>query len=302
MTIFVFDFVGRQRKFLKKQNLEQANNFANVFAINSTTYIVANDFDQLERFVLYHTNFPNLRYAMILSPDGIVLAHTNKTYIGKKPTDDISLQLAGSTTGKTLLENNYELDMAVPIFADKKIIGWARVGVGQEYIQNNMTSIVRNGIVYILVALVIGIFVAILIGNRLTAGLYKLISTAEKIKSGDRDVRAAVFKTGELLNLGTAFNQMLDEISANENLLRMVIENMPVGVWILNEKGETLSANSAGKQIWPDSKHAGIKEFEVYKIWNPDTKKSIEPKDWAISRALKKGETTINEEIEMETL
>ena len=61
MTIFVFDLVVRQRKFLKKQNHDQANNFVNVFAINSTTYIVANDYDQLERFLLYHTNFPNLR-------------------------------------------------------------------------------------------------------------------------------------------------------------------------------------------------------------------------------------------------
>src|SRR3982751_408507 len=106
MTIFVFDLVGRQRKSLRKQNHDQANNFVNEFAVNSTTYIIANDFDQLERFVLYQTNFPNLRYAMILSPDGIVLAHTNKTYIGKKPTDNISLQLAGQTTGKTLLEND----------------------------------------------------------------------------------------------------------------------------------------------------------------------------------------------------
>ena len=140
MTIFVFDLVGRQRQFLKKQNLEQATNFVNVLAINATNYVIANDYDPLERFVLYHTTFPNLRYAMILSPDGIVLAHTNKNYVGKKPTDDISLQLAGSTTGKTLLENDRLLDIAVPIVADKKIVGWARVAVGQEYIQNNMTT------------------------------------------------------------------------------------------------------------------------------------------------------------------
>src|SRR5205809_5851256 len=88
MTVFVFDLVGRQRKFLKKQNHDQANNFVNVFAINATTYIIANDFDQLERFVLYQTNFPNLRYAMILSPDGIVLAHNHKAYIGNKQVDD----------------------------------------------------------------------------------------------------------------------------------------------------------------------------------------------------------------------
>src|SRR5215211_6663393 len=69
MTIFVFDLVVRQRAHLKKQNHEQANNFVNDFAANSTPYVIANDFDQLERFTLYHLNFPNLRYAMILSTD-----------------------------------------------------------------------------------------------------------------------------------------------------------------------------------------------------------------------------------------
>jgi hypothetical protein len=104
MTIFVFDLVRREKEFLKKQNHDQANNFVNEFAVNSTTYIIANDFDQLERFVSYHSNFPHLRYAMILSPDRIVLAHTNKNYIGKKPSDEISLQLVGLTTGKTLVK------------------------------------------------------------------------------------------------------------------------------------------------------------------------------------------------------
>jgi PAS domain S-box-containing protein len=300
MTIFVFDLVGRQRKFLKKQNHEQATNFVSVFAVNATNYIIANDYDQLERFVLYHTNFPNLRYAMILSPDGVVLAHTNRAYVGKKPTDDISLQLAGSTTGKTLLENNNVLDIAAPIFADKKIIGWARVGVGQEYIQNNMASIFRDGIVYILVALLIGVFFAMLIGKTLTAGLYKLISTVGKIESGDRDVRSPAFKSRELLDLGTAFNQMLDEISANENLLRMVIEVMPVGVWIFNEKGQVISGNSAGKEIWKGLQHVDISDLGIYNAWYPDTKAPIAPEQWAAARALNRGETTINEEVEIE--
>ena len=300
MTLFVFDLVARQRKFLKKQNHDLANNFVNELAVNSTPYIIASDFDQLERLVMYDANFPNLRYAMILSPDGVVLAHTNKTYVGKKPVDDISLQIVGSTTSKTLLENNEDLDIAAPIFAYNKLVGWARVGVGQENIQNNMTSIVRNGIVYILFALLIGIFFAILIGNRLTAGLYKLISTAEKIEAGNREVRATAFRSRELLNLGMAFNHMLDEVSVNENLLRMVIDVMPVGVWIFNEKGQVISGNSAGKEIWKGLRHVDISDLAFYKAWYTDTKALIASEQWAATRALRRGETTIDEEIEIE--
>jgi PAS domain S-box-containing protein len=249
MSIFVFDLVRRQRAFLKKQNREQVNNFVNQFAANSTTYIIANDFDLLERFALYHTNFPNLRYAMILSPDGIVLAHTNKNYVGKKPVDNISLQLAGPTTAKTLVENDQLLDLAVPVFAYNNLLGWVRVGVGQEHIQNYMSSIVRNGIVYILVAIFIGILFAILIGNRLTAGLHKLISTAEKIESGDRNVRAAPLKNRDFSNLGTAFNKMLDEIALSESMFRSAFDDSAIGMALVLPDGKFLRINKELSKI-----------------------------------------------------
>ena len=301
MTIFVFDLAIRQREFLKKQNLEQANNFVNEFAVNSTQYIIANDFDQLERFTLYHTNFPHLRYAMVLSNDGIVLAHTNTGHVGKKPTDAISQQLARLNTSTTLIEDDHVLDIAAPIFVDDKIVGWARAGISQDYIQNNLAAIVEDGVFYILIALTVGILFAVIIGNRLTAGFYKLISVAGKIKGGDRDIRVPPFSTLELADLGTSFNQMLDEISAHENLLSSVIENMPVGVWIVNEKKEIISGNMAGKQIWGRQKYGSGDEHELHKGWHVETKKLIEPHQWASVRAIEKNETTINEEIEIET-
>src|SRR5215218_8751467 len=301
MTIFVFDLVIRQREFLKKQNLEQANNFVYDLAVNSTQYIIANDFDQLERFTLYHTNFPHLRYAMVLSNDGIVLAHTNPGHVGKKPTDAISQQLARLNTSTTLIEDDHVLDIAAPILVDDKIVGWARAGISQDYIQNNLAALIQDGVFYILIALIVGILFAVLIGNRLTAGFYKLISVAGKIKGGDRHIRVPPFSTLELADLGTSFNQMLDEISAHENLLSSVIENMPVGVWIVNEKKEIISGNMAGKQIWGRQKYGSGDEHELHKGWHVETKKLIEPHQWASVRAIEKNETTINEEIEIET-
>src|SRR5204863_1623802 len=104
----------------------------------------------------------------------------------------------------------------------------------------------------------------------------------------------------ELSELGTAFNMMLDDISKHEKLLTMVIDNMPIGVWIFNEKREIISANSAGRQIWEDSKDVGKVGPANYKAWLTSTKKLIGPDDWASVRAIEKDETTINEELEIE--
>jgi PAS domain S-box-containing protein len=300
MTAFVLYLVKHQKKFLKEQNHQQTFSFVNDYAVNSTPYVMANDFDQLERLTVSHINFPNLKYAMILSPEGVILAHTNTKYVGLKPADSISLQLRNLTIGKTLIEDEHILDIATPIIINNRMVGWARAGVGQDYIQNNLTAIFQKGAMYILLALLASTIFAVFIANRLSKGLYRLMSTADSIKDGDRNVRAPVLETFELSQLALAFNQMLDDISANEHLLGLVLENMPVAVWILDENGEIISGNSAGQQFWEGAKFVGSKRPGDYKAWHTETKQLLEPNQWASARAINKGERTINEEIEVE--
>jgi len=301
LTIVVVDQLNRQKKFLKKQNYDQALSLVNDFAVNSSSYILANDIDGLERLVQSHKNFPNLKYAMFLSPDGLVLAHTNKKFTGLRATDSVSRRLKDTPQTQTLIESKDILDIAVPVlYNDKEIIGWARIGLGQDYIYGNLRAIVRNGILYIIMALVIGTLFAIIIANRLSRGLYKLMLTADKIRKGDRSTRVEPFRSIEISKLGMAFNQMLDEISANEKLLAKVLENMPVGVWILNEKGDIISANSASEKIWTGLKYVGLKDFGLFKGWFTDTGKIVEPGQWGAAIAITEGETVLNQEIEIE--
>jgi PAS domain S-box-containing protein len=175
------------------------------------------------------------------------------------------------------------------------------VGVGQEYIQKNLASIMRDGLIYIVIALLLGTFFAIVIGNKLSSGLYKLIAAADRIRTGDPEMRVKTFNSFELSKLGTAFNQMLDEVSANERLLGMVIENMPVGVWLFDEKGRIISCNSAGKALWGGVLYVGMDEYNIYKVWNTQTGKPLQPGEWGAARAILKGETVLNDEVEIES-
>jgi PAS domain S-box-containing protein len=233
MSLFVLDLVRRQLLFLQRQSQAQALSLANDLAVNSNTYIIGNDFDGLERMTISYRNFPNLQYAMILSPDNVALAHSNPGLQGKKATDSISRRLKQEARSQVLLKDDRTLDVAAPVLQGGKIIGWARVGISQEYIYTNLTSIVRNGLLYILAAMVTGLVVALYIGKRLSAGLTRLVSAAESIRSGDRSRRAALSGSYETIRLATAFNEMLDVLVSNERMLAMVLENMPVGAYIL---------------------------------------------------------------------
>ncbi|MES1226597.1 MAG: HAMP domain-containing protein, partial [Bacteroidota bacterium] len=243
MVLFVFDLVNRQKSFLRKQNRETLLGAVRNSALSSEAYIIANDFDGLERLTLSHQNFPYLKYTMVVSPEGVVLAHSEPRYIGTRLTDEISRQLRTSDQTETLVENDDMVDIAVPVLTNKKIIGWARAGVRQDYIDKNMSGIIRDGIIYIIVALLAGAFFAVLIGNRLSKGLSKLQSAVRRIKGGDRSLRVGSFSSFELSELGNSFNQMLDEINISASTLQGAFEYSATGMALVSPEGKFLKVN-----------------------------------------------------------
>lgn len=89
-------------------------------------------------------------------------------------------------------------------------------------------------------------------------------------------------------------------LQQSEELLKSVMELLPVGIWITNKKGDIVSGNAAGQKIWAGVRYVGIEEFREYKAWWVNSGKLIEPYEWAAVRAIQKGETSIDEEIEIE--
>jgi PAS domain S-box-containing protein len=98
----------------------------------------------------------------------------------------------------------------------------------------------------------------------------------------------------------TERKQIEESLREREALLRTVFETLPVGVWITDQNGVIIQGNQAGQQIWAGTRYVGIDQFGEYKGWWADTGKHIEPEEWAAARAVLKGETSINEEIEIE--
>ncbi|MEW6330654.1 MAG: PAS domain S-box protein [Pseudomonadota bacterium] len=98
----------------------------------------------------------------------------------------------------------------------------------------------------------------------------------------------------------TDYRRAEETIRRNEELLRTVMEALPVGVWITDRDGGIISANEAGKRVWAGAKYVGVEQYGEYKGWWADTGKPIAPEEWAAARAVRKGETSINEVVEIE--
>ncbi len=87
----------------------------------------------------------------------------------------------------------------------------------------------------------------------------------------------------------------------NQKLLSTVIQNIPVGIFLLDNKGKIVHANSAGQLIWGGVKYVGPDNYDEYTGWFAATGERIQKDQWGAARAITKGEHVINEEIEIET-
>ncbi|HVJ04602.1 MAG TPA: PAS domain S-box protein [Candidatus Saccharimonadales bacterium] len=89
-------------------------------------------------------------------------------------------------------------------------------------------------------------------------------------------------------------------LKTSENRLRTILDKLPVGVWVADERGVIVFANPAAQRIWAGARYTPIEQHAEFKGWWYDTKERIEAERWALSRALRTGETTLNELVKIE--
>ena len=82
--------------------------------------------------------------------------------------------------------------------------------------------------------------------------------------------------------------------------LRGVLEALPVGVWLTDASGHFILNNPAGNRIWAGEREIATERPDEFKGWRHDTGKCIEAHDWALARAIERGETSLDEVIDIE--
>ncbi len=88
----------------------------------------------------------------------------------------------------------------------------------------------------------------------------------------------------------------------NLDLLSRVPYLLPVGIWIMDASGTVVYGNPAGQRIWAGTRDAGPGQYCACKGWWRSSGEPIAPEEWAAARAIRRGETSVDEEIEIECL
>jgi two-component system, sensor histidine kinase len=255
MTLFILDLVSRQRDFLHQQALEQARSLSRSLAVNSLSWVLANDLIGLEEVIASLGSYPDLRYAMILDPTGRVLMHRDPANAGRHVADPVSRGLLDRPPETQVLVNDPRLiDVAAPILRGERLVGWARIGLGQERSRQGLRLVTTEGLLYTLMAILVGTLFAYLMARGLTRGLYQLLRVAEETRQGRRDLRADTDRCDEVGQLAAGFNRMLDALRQGEQDLRRLNEELEARVAArtaeLQEAKEAAEAANRAKSLF----------------------------------------------------
>ncbi|HSP81897.1 MAG TPA: PAS domain S-box protein [Myxococcaceae bacterium] len=110
-----------------------------------------------------------------------------------------------------------------------------------------------------------------------------------------RDAEGRVTSGVAILEDITERKRVEESLHASEALLRHVIDALPVGVWIADASGRIVNGNQASRQIWGGVRYVEVPRYDEYRAWWADTGEPLTSDDWALARAIRKGETSLGE-------
>ncbi|MCU7494152.1 MAG: PAS domain S-box protein [Ignavibacteria bacterium] len=82
-----------------------------------------------------------------------------------------------------------------------------------------------------------------------------------------------------------------------ETQLRMILENLPIGIWQTDEKGSIIFGNPIARSIWQGARYVGIDNYSEYNAWWKDTGEKLRSEDWGAYRVLQSGKPILNEKL-----
>lgn len=226
MTIFVIDLVQRQREFLLSELTNRTLHHAQVLAVASSAWVLSDDIVGMEEVLESGVRGGGARLAMIVDPQGRVLAHTDRSRIGQYLADSASRQaLAGEQSPRIFQEDASTLSAIAPIVVANRVIGWSLLAVDKSATSAHLAYVTRTGIAYTLAAIAIGTVFAVLLSRSILRQLRYVLKGVDRLQHDVLDQPVTVVSRDEVGRVAEAFNRALASLAdSRERLNREVAE------------------------------------------------------------------------------
>jgi PAS domain S-box-containing protein len=106
----------------------------------------------------------------------------------------------------------------------------------------------------------------------------------------------------ERIQAEEALEHSYNDIINERNRLLAVMEALPVGIAIQDQKGGVVQVNKAFEEVWggPPPPANSVDDYGVYQAWWMDTGQPIKPEEWASASAIQKGQTVTGQFLQIQ--
>ena len=205
----------------------------------------------------------NVTFAAIVDADGLAVAHTDpllewqllpaggdlKELVARPPLS----QLIAIYTSE-----GRNLELREPLLLGDTEIGAIRVGVSTLLIRQDLDASLGTAVVIAGAALGVSVLVATLLAQWLLRPIHVIRSGLTRLRRGEFGVQLDLNQHDEFGELGTSFNAVSEQLSADRSQmagqmanLESAVEHMEDAVAIVNPRGELLFGNPAMRALLP---------------------------------------------------
>ena len=201
--------------------------------------------------------------AAILDTNGTVIAASDTTLVGRRlqPRPDLESLLAERAPrqlGVIYSSDGQTLDVGQPITLGDTPFGSIRIGVSTLLMRQELTASLRPALFTAAIALAVAVLVAGLLAQVMLRPIHVIKSGLTRLGKGEFGVTLDLPPGDEFGELGSFFNTVSQQLSADRTLLagqkanlQSAVEHIEDAVALFNPSGELLFSNPAMEPLLP---------------------------------------------------
>ena len=201
--------------------------------------------------------------AAILDTNGTVIAASDTTLVGRtlQPRPDLEALLAERAPqqlGVIYSSDGQTLDVGQPITLGDTPFGSIRIGVSTLLMRQELTASLRPALFTAAIALAVAVLVAAILAQVMLRPIHVIKSGLTRLGKGEFGVTLDLPPGDEFGELGSFFNTVSQQLSADRTLLagqkanlQSAVEHIEDAVALFNPSGELLFSNPAMEPLLP---------------------------------------------------
>src|SRR3954471_12047603 len=205
----------------------------------------------------------NVTYAAIADTSNVAVIHADRSLEGQSlprggDLEQLQLQSSIAQLRAIYSSQGQNLEHRQPLLVGDREIGSIRIGVSTLLIRDDLNRSLRPVLASALAALAVSVLVAMLLAQLLLRPIHVIRGGLTRLGRGEFGVKVNIGENDEFGELGTFFNAVSEQLSADRSQmagqvanLESAVEQLEDAVGIVNPRGEMLFANPALRAVLP---------------------------------------------------